>query len=311
MRYKRNKLLTNEFHFAEIDVTRQRFLDHMSQLSVMHLFVSFLWIVVQFVLFFAGTNSFLHAEVITQDVTSRYSSTDSDTTLNATADQNLQHELREIRKSLRIIQQQVQALRQTQAQSQEVNVAEQIIEDLYAASIKEVANENNVATSPLKPLASLQENVLPSQNSENNADDLEFKKQYTSALALLKTGSFTQSYDILTALMQKFPHASRMDYVLYWQGMAALMGQQFTQAQKIFSQGYRRFPESEKKHDFLIRLASSLQQDRQTQKACAILAFVLKQNNVPIHIQHEAQSMHTQMMCTITSHNHEDNASHD
>lgn len=123
-----------------------------------------------------------------------------------------------------------------------------------------VSNSNLAA---LQPTAS----VLPAGSP---------KEQYDYAFSLLRKRDYQASETALRAFIEKYPNNQLSGNAMYWMGETFYVRKDYTEAARIFLDGYQRFPKGAKAADNLLKLAKSLSEIGEKKSACASYKELLK-----------------------------------
>lgn len=102
------------------------------------------------------------------------------------------------------------------------------------------------------------------------------KQQYTYAFGLLKKRDFPNAARSLKAFVDKNPKHSLAGNAMYWLGETHYDQKQFAEAARVFLDGYRRYPKSNKAPDNLLKLGKSLNSVGEKKSACAAWNKLLK-----------------------------------
>lgn len=102
------------------------------------------------------------------------------------------------------------------------------------------------------------------------------KQQYKYAFGLLKKRDFSNAARSFKAFVDKNPKHSLAGNAMYWLGETYYDQKQYAEAARIFLDGYRRYPQSNKAPDNLLKLGKSLNSVGEKKSACAAWNKLLK-----------------------------------
>jgi tol-pal system protein YbgF len=102
------------------------------------------------------------------------------------------------------------------------------------------------------------------------------KQQYKYAFGLLKKRDFSNAARSFKAFVDKNPKHSLAGNAMYWLGETHYDQKQYAEAARIFLDGYRRYPKSNKAPDNLLKLGKSLNSVGEKKSACAAWNKLLK-----------------------------------
>lgn len=103
------------------------------------------------------------------------------------------------------------------------------------------------------------------------------EEQYNFARLLLVQHDFAGAERALRAFVAAHPDHRLTGNAQYWLGETFYVRKDFTEAAKAFAEGYRRFPESKKGPDNLLKLGLSLASLGRKEDACATFARLEKE----------------------------------
>jgi tol-pal system protein YbgF len=102
------------------------------------------------------------------------------------------------------------------------------------------------------------------------------KDEYTYALSLLRKRDYTGAETAFKAFIDKYPENYLSRNAMYWMGQTFYVRKNYSEAARIFLDGYERFPTSEKASGNLLGLAKSLSEIGEITSACASYNELLK-----------------------------------
>jgi tol-pal system protein YbgF len=102
------------------------------------------------------------------------------------------------------------------------------------------------------------------------------KEQYTYAFGLLKKRDFPNAARSLKAFVDKNPKHELAGNAMYWLGETRYDQKKYAEAARLFLDGYRRYPKSNKAPDNLLKLGKSLNSVGEKKSACAAWQKLLK-----------------------------------
>ena len=102
------------------------------------------------------------------------------------------------------------------------------------------------------------------------------KQQYAYAFGLLKKRDFANAARSLKAFIEKNPKHELAGNAMYWLGETHYDQQQYAEAARVFLDGYRRYPKSNKAPDNLLKLGKALNSVGEKKSACATWKKLLK-----------------------------------
>lgn len=102
------------------------------------------------------------------------------------------------------------------------------------------------------------------------------KEQYTYALSLLRKRNYTGAETAFKAFIEKYPENDLSGNAMYWMGETFYVRKNFSEAARIFLDGYQRFPTGGKASGNLLKLAKSLSEIGEITSACASYNELLK-----------------------------------
>jgi tol-pal system protein YbgF len=102
------------------------------------------------------------------------------------------------------------------------------------------------------------------------------KEQYTYALSLLRKRNYTGAETAFKAFIDKYPKNALSGNAMYWMGETFYVRKNFSEAARIFLDGYQRFPKGGKASGNLLKLAKSLSEIGEITSACASYNELLK-----------------------------------
>ncbi|MBT5110388.1 MAG: tol-pal system protein YbgF [Rhodospirillaceae bacterium] len=102
------------------------------------------------------------------------------------------------------------------------------------------------------------------------------KEQYDYAFSLLRKRDYQGSETALRAFIEKYPNNQLSGNAMYWMGETYYVRKDYTEAARIFLDGYQRFPKGAKAADNLLKLAKSLSEIGEKKSACASYKELLK-----------------------------------
>ena len=102
------------------------------------------------------------------------------------------------------------------------------------------------------------------------------KEQYTYALSLLRKRNYTGAESAFKAFIDKYPENALSGNAMYWMGETYYVRKNFSEAARIFLDGYQRFPKGGKASGNLLKLAKSLSEIGEIASACASYNELLK-----------------------------------
>ncbi|MBE87980.1 MAG: tol-pal system protein YbgF [Rhodospirillaceae bacterium] len=102
------------------------------------------------------------------------------------------------------------------------------------------------------------------------------KQQYKYAFGLLKKRDFLNAARSLKAFVDKNPTHSLAGNAMYWLAETHYEQRQYAEAARLFLDGYRRYPKSNKAPDNLLKLGKSLNSVGEKKSACAAWNKLLK-----------------------------------
>ena len=102
------------------------------------------------------------------------------------------------------------------------------------------------------------------------------QQQYKYAFGLLKKRDFLNAARSLKAFVDKNPTHSLAGNAMYWLAETHYEQRQYAEAARLFLDGYRRYPKSNKAPDNLLKLGKSLNSAGEKKSACAAWNKLLK-----------------------------------
>ena len=121
-----------------------------------------------------------------------------------------------------------------------------------------VSGEQSAAISPPSPGALL---------SSGSVTD-----QFNYAFGLMRQGNWAAAEQAWMAFVQRHPNDPLAGPAKYWLGEAYYARSMFIEAAGVFAEGYKRYPNSSKAADDLLKLGMALARANQPQQACSALA---------------------------------------
>jgi tol-pal system protein YbgF len=95
------------------------------------------------------------------------------------------------------------------------------------------------------------------------------KDQYAYALSLLRKRDYQGAETALRAFVDQHPDNKLSGNAMFWMGKTFYVRKNYTEAARIFLDGYQRFPKGAKAADSLLELAKSLSELGEKKSACA------------------------------------------
>lgn len=102
------------------------------------------------------------------------------------------------------------------------------------------------------------------------------KEQYAYAFSLLRKRNYQGAEIAFRAFVEKHPDDQLSGNAMYWMGESFYVRKDYTEAARIFLDGYQRFPKGAKAADNLLKLAKSLSEIGEKKSACASYKELLK-----------------------------------
>jgi tol-pal system protein YbgF len=102
------------------------------------------------------------------------------------------------------------------------------------------------------------------------------KEQFNYAYSLLRNRDHQGAETALSAFVEAYPDDKLSGNAMYWMGRIFLVRKDYTEAARIFLDGYQRFPKGAKAADNLLNLAKSLSEIGEKKSACASYRELLK-----------------------------------
>jgi len=143
----------------------------------------------------------------------------------------------------------------------------------------------------------------PSYATQPNADsNFTFGKNdaqdYDRAFASLKNGEYPAAQDGFKAFLETYKDSQLIPNALYWLGETYYVQQQFSEAARIFAQGYQDHPDSNKTQDNLLKLGLSLSGMGKKEDACIALLQLAKQGTKETPVVSRAQQEAKKLGCS-------------
>ena len=124
------------------------------------------------------------------------------------------------------------------------------------------------------------------------------KQQYKYAFGLLKKRDFSNAARSFKAFVDKNPKHSLAGNAMYWLGETYYDQKQYAEAARIFLDGYRRYPQSNKAPDNLLKLGKSLNSVGEKKSACAAWNKLIKSYpKANLRLLRSAKSSFSQNKC--------------
>jgi tol-pal system protein YbgF len=171
-------------------------------------------------------------------------------------------------------------------------------------SDKPYSPQNGIESAPLSNAqGNLATGAAPSYAAQPDADsNLTFgkndAKDYDRAFASLKNGDYPTAQDGFKAFLQTYKDSQLVPNALYWLGETYYVQQQFSEAARIFAQGYQDHPESNKTQDNLLKLGLSLSGMGKKEDACIALLQLAKQGTKETPVVSRAQQEAKKLGCS-------------
>lgn len=127
---------------------------------------------------------------------------------------------------------------------------------------------------------------------QNDAQD------YDRAFASLKDGDYSAARDGFKAFLDTYKDSALTPNALYWLGETFYVQKQFSDAARIFAQGYQEHPDSNKTQDNLLKLGLSLSGMDKKEDACIALLQLAKQGTKETPVVSRAQQEAKKLGCS-------------
>lgn len=115
------------------------------------------------------------------------------------------------------------------------------------------------------------------------------EEQYENAFSLLRQAQYADAEAALRTFLDRHPDDLLAGNAQYWLGETYYVRGNYQQAAVTFAEGYKKYPDSGKAPDNLLKLAMSLGELGKGQEACVALGQLRKQfPNAPSNIQDRA-----------------------
>ncbi|MAH04614.1 MAG: tol-pal system protein YbgF [Alphaproteobacteria bacterium] len=147
--------------------------------------------------------------------------------------------------------------------------------------------------------------VAPADQTEQpNADStLSFgandAKDYEQAFAQLKEGNYPAAQDGFKAFLDLHKDSNLVPNALYWLGETYYVQKQFSDAARVFAQGYQNHSESNKRDDYLLKLGLSLAGMEKKEDACIALMQLVKQGAQETPVVSRAKQEAKKLGCSL------------
>lgn len=117
------------------------------------------------------------------------------------------------------------------------------------------------------------EDVLASRSGASTLgrSDDKIAAEYESAFAHLKGGDYEQAGGEFLAFIKKYPDHVLSGNAKYWLGETFYVRGDFQRAARVFAEGYKEYPQSGKRADYLLKLGLSLSSMGSKDDACVAL----------------------------------------
>lgn len=157
-----------------------------------------------------------------------------------------------------------------------------------------------IQSSSLPAVQPTQNNVYTQQPDVNSGFTFgqNDTQDYDKAFSALKDGNYAAAQDGFKAFLDTYKDSNLVPNALYWLGETYYVQKQYSDAARIFAQGYQNHPNSNKTMDNLLKLGLSLSGMGKKDDACIALTQLVRKNSTQSPVISRAKQEAQKLGCS-------------